>query len=269
MMKFTAVVVGFVVAGLAALAWAGSIVDFDPGKVVFKDIDADSSYVEIQRPKDVDKNTQQTWNFATTQPLFSQGTPIYGGISIVCSAATLDSAGTFVRLHTNKPDAWPQKPLLFFQTSDTSGGTNQFNINTIFLWKKADFADVKADQKVKFDASSTLHVRIQDWYAADGDKTKPIDIRFVVKNGSKYYLSEASQTAASSTLDLTDFNNNSAAGKRWAEFSPTATDFTIPATPNYVAVSFDDVQEVGMIGQGSGAFARMYSIDQFSASCTK
>lgn len=256
---------------LVSPVWASPIVTFDASTVTLvPPYGAGTNYASIQRSADVNTTSQIRWNFDTTASLFSsitnplqssQGAVFYGGINEVDTGTTL-SSGT-VRLHNNNPSAWPNKAMVFSQAIDTSGGANACYYNAIYVWKKEDFSGLSPGQDVvQFDSTSTLNMGVQDWF---GYGSQPIDIRFVVENGGQYYLSEAKVTSANTALGLTDFNNNSLAGKRWAAFTPTATSFGLPTSPVYTAVNFNDVQQVGIIGQGGERYARLYGFNTFSA----
>ncbi len=70
--------------------------------------------------------------------------------------------------------------------------------------------------------------------------------RFVIQNGDKYYISEFNIVGGTSETTLETFVNNSDAGKRWAEFDPSA--FPKPTDLDgltYLALTPDNVQSVG------------------------
>ncbi len=73
------------------------------------------------------------------------------------------------------------------------------------------------------------------------------EVRFIVKNGSQYYISDW-VTNQNGTYELTLFDNSDAPEKRWKEWTPKADTFDVPyPIAGTHAVSFDDVQEVGIV----------------------
>jgi hypothetical protein len=105
--------------------------------VVFKAAEAglESSYEEAA--KTVTSGKEVRWDFDTAKPLFAGYPQLYGGLRVVDSADTLSQTTTMLRLHDNEPAGWPGKPQLFWQGSDTSAGTNHFNMAAVFVFKKA------------------------------------------------------------------------------------------------------------------------------------
>jgi len=80
-----------------------------------------------------------------------------------------------------------------------------------------------------------------------GQWDHPADIRFVIKNGSQYYISEYTANGTG-VNEISAFNLSVSAGLQWGVFNPTSTDFSIPTVlPAFADVDFDDVQEVGVI----------------------
>jgi hypothetical protein len=105
----------------------------------------------------------------------------------------------------------------------------------------------------------------------------PAEVHFVIRNGSQYYISEASfdpksvgpdMGASGQPFKLADFNNSSTPGKRWASINPTSADFDLPADPHWAAVNFDNVTEIGWLGTGTGAYTRLFGFDHFDATAT-
>ena len=255
-------------------AWsqtATPIVSFDPSKVsAGKD---GVPYLECQRNSDVSTSSEVRFNFDTAKPLFAEEPEFYGGLDITDSGTTLvpTPQGGW-RLHTNNPPSWPNYPAVFFNGNDTSSQANYYNVTVLYVWKKAGFAGVKGVQTVKFNSSSTLGLSIKTWFTAGTEKAKPAEIRFVLRNGSRYYVSEAKFSfpqdgtlPPDTVFDLADFNNNPKPGKRWAAFEPTATSFGLPASFDWAAVDFNNVTEAGWIGQGSGVDFRLFGFSTFNA----
>jgi len=213
--------------------------------------------------------TMGIWNFdpTFTTPLVPATTTtaeIFGGLNVTASGTGTMGSTPYARLHNNNPPGWPNAPKVFLVSDAGSSGTNINNINMLYLWKRSDFTGNQPSYSDVFDSSSTLSVHITDANSVTGGDA--IETRFIVLNGSTYYVSEAKATTTG-TFTLTNFNNNSATGFRWAPITaPTSTSFDIPQSGLvYTAQTFGDVQAVGWIGRGSRNFSSLYGFDTFSA----
>ena len=224
---------------LAGTAGAVTIVDYEAGNI--------ASSAALSRSVDVYSNdgldAVRTYYYDTSTALFNTGDSqqdFYGGWhgewnnalydTIVDGAPGLSAGNGFGR------SQW-----------GISGGTpdpGPWGIEATLLWQKSNFQNGGDTNTVSFDSSSTL--TFQNSYF--GDSSYPDrGLWFVVRNGSTLYVSEFSSTSTSET-ELTDFNNNSTEGYRWAVWTPTSTDFGPPDTSGltYAAVNFDDVTAVGV-----------------------
>ena len=248
-----------------------SIVNFDASTARMEE---GKTYATAERNPEVATKSEIRLNFDPEHSLFGKTVPICGGIDIIESGETLQPEMFFLRVHTNNPPGWPGYPLAFFQATDAAGGAMTFNIHALFVWKKADFSGVKNGDTVRFDSTSSLSLNLKQWWAVEGGL--PAELRFVIRNGTRYYVSEAKFHADTAMIgpdmetsnvkfNLDDFNNNRTPGKRWSVFDPSATKFEIPVVTDWDAVDFKDVTAVGWIGQGSGKFNRLFGFDTFSA----
>ena len=132
------------------------------------------------------------------------------------------------------------------------------SIDLLIMWRKDQFTDSPATA-LKFDGTTDSKFSFL-LTQSGGQWDLPMQTRFVIKNGSQYYISEAPTTTTVSAgivadpektyelIELASFNNSSTEGLRWGVFNPTANDFFIPTVlPTFSAVDFNDVQEVGVI----------------------
>jgi hypothetical protein len=88
-------------------------------------------------------------------------------------------------------------------------------------------------------------------------------MRFVIRNKNTYYISEKLMTV-SATHTLSSFSNSTETDKKWAVFDPTLLQMPNPL-PTFTAVDFDDVQEVGIIYEGSrSAYGHSFMMTNFS-----
>jgi len=220
----------------------------------------------IQLPATVSGTNIARWNFDPTlaTPLFpaTPTTPqIFGGVNLACTG-TFASAPYF-RLHSNNPPGYPNVPKIFLWCYADTAGTSVKNVNMLYMWKRSDFPGNQASYSDTFNSSSTLTVHITDDNSAGG---YPEESRFIILNGSTYYVSEAKATTTG-TFSLTNFTGNATAGFRWAPIpAPTSTSFDIPQSGLvYAAQTFSNVQAVGWIGRGSRTYGAVYGFDTFSA----
>ncbi|NLF40627.1 hypothetical protein GX586_14375 [bacterium] len=225
------------------------------------------SYAGLQRPLAENSLSNALLEFSTATPLFGEGPPFYGGLHVVNSV----SGGAFstFRYHQNIPPSWPNTPMVFFSTSDESGGASFNKVNVIYLWLKADFANLSANPGITFSPDDELRMTTtSDWF--EDWRAPGALFRFVVRDGAQYYVSEATTNVATMpvTFTLTNFNNNGAAGFRWAQVNLAAASFDVPddGSLSFAAQLFTNVTAVGWMGRGAGAYYRTFGFRTFSAS---
>ena len=126
-------------------------------------------------------------------------------------------------------------------------------VDTFLVFRKDQFLNGGDALTVSFDSNSVFNTDVSALGRVQ---------RVAIKQGGQWYLSEGS--TGNGQFELTDFNNNSANGKRWAAINPTATDFDVledTGSLTFNAVDFTDVQAVGLVAQanrgGSGNYVRL------------
>ena len=238
--------------GSAATLQAATFVQFQAGTNQFA-----GAYQSA--PTDYSDSKTRTWDLDTVSPLYTSAPPIYGGMNVVNSGTS--EGGSYARFHDNSPVSWPNVPEVFLYSVATATTVN--NVNMCYLWKRSDFVGITQTNSAAFDSSSVLSVNLTSFGQQPGYNTE--QIRFLVQNGSTYYVSEAVKTSGTGTLSLSNFNNNSTAGYRWAPITLSGTSFDIPASLTFAAQAFTDVQSVGWIGRGSAGNANMFAFNSFSA----
>jgi hypothetical protein len=112
----------------------------------------------------------------------------------------------------------------------------------ILYWKKADFLDGGSTDGVRFDANSSLE--LLTFAGSDGSVNDNIGrVRFVVKNGNQFYIS---QDFAEN--NVTSFTLSDPASKQWAAYNPSAP-YGIKFNANTASFStrtFNDITAVGV-----------------------
>lgn len=126
----------------------------------------------------------------------------------------------------------------------TNDGTKPSNYDGLFVWVKSQFTGAPTSA-VSFGTVDKENTLLADITAFNGDNRM---VRFVIQNGTTWYMSEASYTAEGrGRFQLIGFNNSSTVGKRWTTFTPKADSFAMPMSPsNFSAVNFNDVRAVGL-----------------------
>ena len=256
-------------AAIAGSAYAATIVNYDP----VAEAGSGGGWEGAVNDWDTTNSTYFTRNFDTTTGMYGTGTPVYSGGS---SENRLTSDGSINTGNTGSYRMIRTDPIGDHYTSGAEGaGTTYNNVNVVYLFKKADF--IGGPASVSFEAASTLSVNISSWFS-EGSWTPgalTTDIRHIVKQAGQaadtYWISEANvddTVGGVGTFTLTDFNNNSTAGKGWAEITLSNTDFDIGTKLDSVtwqAVDFTDVQSVGFVGEGSKKYGGNFAFDNYTA----
>ena len=132
--------------------------------------------------------------------------------------------------------------------------TNRFGVPTVFdmllIWRR-DQMEASPEKVVSFGSGSGESSLIME---SDGIYADVILMRYVIRTKDSggvthYYLSEKKWTDASpGRFELTDFNNSSNTGKRWAVFTPAPDSFAMPDEKllDFKAVDFIQIDGVGV-----------------------
>jgi len=194
------------------------------------------------RSADENDTLNLQYNFGTDNPskMFNTGNnqlDFYGGYSF--------SAAADVSVVKGSPQLRQDEQGHASFSGAGDGTPTSSSMHVLYMWRQDQFLNGLDSGTVVFDESSTLSLAIGSWRDAP-------NARFLVREGSQYYISEAVHTSENSTFSLSDFNNNAASGSRWGLYAPTATDFDIPdVLPSFTAVDFQDITEVGFVVEGS------------------
>lgn len=164
---------------------------------------------------------------------------MYGGISLARGPNATFNSNSLVGLLDGGFHAW------------VGDSITKTTMDYFLFWKKSQFESAARGRTLSFGAlgkESTLHL---DLVSLAEDENK---IRFVIKDGSTWYASEAlfdRNFLGDGIFELSQFQNSNQIGKRWTIINPTAASFELPEGATYVAHEFTDVQAVGIMGRSS------------------
>lgn len=149
--------------------------------------------------------------------------------------------GGFI-IDSENPDDLTREPSLNstkFRMALAGGDGEHSKAAGLFMWRKDQFIN-------GYDTGDNIQISKLELNLVNAGR-EDNEIRFVVKNGDQYYISDK-VTLSDGIFSLTNFNNNSKPEKRWKEFNPSATGFEIPyPIAGTHAVNLSDIEEVGFI----------------------
>ncbi|MGC9450887.1 MAG: hypothetical protein ACP5I4_05505 [Oceanipulchritudo sp.] len=214
----------------------------------FKQADIPVVVSSSRDPQTLEAGLRLFWPFGLdnasgffTDPLIPAGSDLqfYGGYNV--TTYTIPD----VPLDDTPPYIDPQlDPTRGFKAYHAGTADLASEDTALFVWRKDQFNHF-AGETVRFGGTADTATLL---FETNGLPSNGTEIRFAILNGSTWYVSEAVFTGATNgQLYLDAFNNNTATGKRWAVFTPTANAFDLPdPLPAFGAVDFDDVQAVGV-----------------------
>jgi hypothetical protein len=233
--------------------WAGNYVDTDTSM---------DRYITVEYPVDLDGGNDDARAYVP----YSDSAPInpkpeggnaYGGTYATGTSYRFYGAVLFQHYGGNFGSKWAEvweRPSGFDRIYESADATSDGW--ALFYWKKPDFLNGASAATIVFDAASSLEVL--NYAGADG----VIDnnsgrIRFVVRDGAQFYLSEDyADKQTSSGFTLTNLT-----ARRWAAYSP-APPYDIKfdsATAVFAPHQFSDITAVGLYhsnDQASGVTRR-------------
>jgi len=118
--------------------------------------------------------------------------------------------------------------------ADLSSGTGTGEAQGLVLWKKSDFLNLSSNT-VTFGSSSSFAITL-------GSNTANLtEARWVVKDGSNYYISQTSFTGTTTTNNLSSL--------LWASYDPTTA--IKSSASSFSSITLTDVQAVGVYFAGN------------------
>jgi acetyl esterase/lipase len=194
-------------------------------RVLFKPVNLTSGVAV--RSESFSSATNKVWNFSDSTALFAgtsaTGTKIYGGMSAAVTAGPI----------TNAPAISVQSDQLVVSAYGAAGYVG--TIKGLLLWDKNDFISGSAST-LRFDDTTNSFlstIMFRNYGTA----------RWVIRNGSTYYVSDATFTGTT-TSALTGTNN-----VQWASWDPTANggaDFANIPVSGFTSRTFSNVTAVGV-----------------------
>lgn len=174
---------------------------------------------------------------------FDVNTPLFSGALVSANPPLQFGGGVWADLPDGRRlENWQlQNSFKFRMSPAVSGTTLPTEAVNLFMWPVSLLGAEKADHTFALTAASVFS------FVLVGSTTDVgrLDYRFVIQNGDKFYISETGNTNASGTITLSDFVNNSAVGKRWAEFNPSAFPKSISGL-TFSSLTPDNVKSVGL-----------------------
>ncbi len=139
-----------------------------------------------------------------------------------------------------------------------TGGTDEADLELLFLWKKDQFLN-------NYDVATNVNIgKLAINIGTNKNSGAGSDFRFVIKQNGNYYISDF-MAYNNGFYELDAFNNSEQPAKRWYHYNPTAINFSIP-TPlsSPFAMTFDDVEAVGFVVDNyRTGYGATFSFDQF------
>lgn len=239
--------------GFASAQTATVITDFN-GSEIASTIDPSRSVVVSGNTASIafDATTAgQLYNTSNTKHQFR------GGIKVVFGAGSPVNTNSTLRAFN---DSW--NPGKFMSYTDNSASSSTYN--AVLLWTKDKFlgAGSTTSNDVTFDNNATnsyITINVTEMSLQNRE------LRFVVKNGGNYYISEFA-ISATGLNTFSAFNNSSTVGKRWGLFNPSNLSIPSPL-PSFSALNLNSVTEIGLVYTGSRPnYGHGFSFSQFKVS---
>lgn len=224
-----------------------------------------SSTLSPARSESVTSEQERSWTWDASTPLYNgtpAGTRIFGGVSITAQN-NLVTTGVAVRIDAGSNQLWAN-----VNNNNTSGG-GPSQVRALYLWDSADFLvsgynafDNTANSSFTITAGTTFDMLSGNGVDSGGS-------RYVIRDGSTYYLSSVNALKTTGTGETVSMNGDTA-GLQWASFDPTEFDaFTdqdaglgLTSLGTFTTRTFDNVTGVGFIGNTSrGSFSRFEVAD--------
>ena len=197
------------------------IIAINAGADVYVNFSADKA-VTIRKASSAEPN-EMVWNFSETDPLFNgngnAGTKIYGALRYASAGGF---SGTQEIIAPGNGAGW-----IAINATPNSGGTA--TAEGVFLWDKKDFLS-GTGRDIEFDSGTQFRA---DLFRNDGA------VRWVVRDGSKYYISEKE------IKSIGEIILNGVESVKWAAWSP-ADDFTKIPADGFSMRTFGDVTGAGV-----------------------
>jgi hypothetical protein len=191
-------------------------------------------------------------NYAGTSQVF------YGGAQTANGLTGFTDSGPFSTGVNNTGNSNQLRDSIMFYWQGSPSATTE----GVILWKKANFLGTTNSATIYFDSQSSLFIE---------PNSVALPIRFVVQDGTTYYISNVSYSVSTSqtvpgTATLTDPNNSTT----WAPYNPSANIDFDASTATFSRHSFTNIQAVGYYFEFEmQGFAEVpFSVQQFTVNAS-
>jgi hypothetical protein len=203
-------------------------------------------YITLDSNQDLDADgqsddTRGCLSYSSTSPLSPNptGGNAYGGTYATTSSHKFYGGVLMQRYNGDFGSRWGEvwergTADRIYQSADAPSDGWAF-----LFWKKADFLN-GANNTVKFDSSSRLEVL--NTSGADGVVANNYGrARFVVQDGSQFFVSESYGEGTQTSFTMTNPN-----AQRWASYAPSAPYNLRFTGSSFATRTFNDIQAVGI-----------------------
>ena len=230
----------------ATLPNNGWIGRYDPARGYEQTIGASGEVARIYLPFSMEEALfgEEALEVAGTPNVIGPDSPLnmYGGWSLAAGPGATNMSA-FIGLRDGQWSSW---------SGDGGGGATE--LDALLAWKVSQFNALGGEGTYSFGGEATTALLQLDMTASFG--VGEVCIRFAVRDGETFYLSEAAHESAGigdGYFQLADFSGREEEGKRWAAFAPTAGEYAMPESVEMVFAAhvFTNVQAVGVAIHGS------------------
>lgn len=211
----------------------------------------------------VDSGTDTLMSFSDTTPAFQNGSNNYTGIDNyagmnITTDATIDG-DDFYRLLYRSNDGFRYQ----YADQDNANTPTSVEVSYVSMFLKPDFQGGYDTTTVDFSGGGKMEIT--------ADSFQVTDLRYVVRDGSDYYISEESYaeadldaidpsgTGEEITVELADVRNTD-----WATWNPANARFD-ESSATFSAQTFSNVTGLGYYGMNAGGDSTVADIQTFSA----
>jgi hypothetical protein len=187
--------------------------------------------------------TQDVWTISTVDQTNAMspssgytGPTFYGGAQAIRydSFGTSSSNGITMRIHENGSN-----DLMRWQYLVPGSVPAEWVAVTLFT--KPDFINGGSGATVTINGTSSLSLTVNAFNTLPAAST----LRFVIQDGSQYYVSNSTATLTSGAGSTFTLSGAALTSETWAAYNPSSSDLRLPTT-GFSPHSFTDITSVGL-----------------------